>query len=71
VNRIDRLTAILLLLQGKKRTAGEIAQHFEISRRTALRDIEALCEMGIPIATELGLLAATLYHQIIPCARSP
>jgi predicted DNA-binding transcriptional regulator YafY len=54
VNRIDRLTAILLLLQGKKRTAGEIAQHFEISRRTALRDIEALCEMGIPITTALG-----------------
>jgi predicted DNA-binding transcriptional regulator YafY len=54
VNRIDRLTAILLLLQGKKRTAGEIAQHFEISRRTVLRDIEALCEMGIPIITELG-----------------
>lgn len=54
VNRIDRLTAILLLLQGKKRTAGEIAQHFEISRRTVLRDIAALCEMGIPITTELG-----------------
>lgn len=54
VNRIDRLTAILLLLQGKKRTAGEIAHHFEISRRTALRDIEALCEMGIPIRAELG-----------------
>lgn len=32
MSRIDRLTAILLLLQGKKRTAGEIAQHFEISR---------------------------------------
>lgn len=54
MNRIDRLTAILLLLQAKKRTAGEIAQHFEVSRRTVLRDIEALCEMGIPIATELG-----------------
>lgn len=54
MNRIDRLTAILLLLQGKKRTAGEIAQRFEISRRTVLRDIEALSEMGIPIATELG-----------------
>ncbi|HEX7735825.1 MAG TPA: WYL domain-containing protein [Ktedonobacteraceae bacterium] len=54
MNRIARLTAILLLLQGKKRTAGEIAQRFEISRRTVLRDIEALSEMGIPIATELG-----------------
>jgi predicted DNA-binding transcriptional regulator YafY len=54
MNRIDRLTAILLLLQGGKRTAGEIAQHFEVSRRTILRDIQALCEMGLPIAAELG-----------------
>jgi predicted DNA-binding transcriptional regulator YafY len=54
MNRIDRLTAILLLLQGGKRTAGEIAQRFEVSRRTIQRDIDALCEMGIPIAAELG-----------------
>jgi len=54
MNRIDRLTAILLLLQGGKRSAGEIAQHFEVSRRTIQRDIDALCEMGIPIAAELG-----------------
>jgi predicted DNA-binding transcriptional regulator YafY len=54
MNRIDRLTAILLLLQGGKRTAGVIAQRFEVSRRTIQRDIDALCEMGIPIAAELG-----------------
>jgi predicted DNA-binding transcriptional regulator YafY len=54
MNRIDRLTAILLLLQGGKRTAREIAQRFEVSRRTIQRDIDALCEMGIPIAAELG-----------------
>ena len=54
MNCIDRLTAIILLLQGRKRTAGEIAQRFEMSRRTILRDIQALCEMGIPITAELG-----------------
>src|SRR5260370_20560544 len=54
MNRIDRLTAILLLLQGGKRTAGEIAHHFEVSKRTILRDIQALCEIGIPITAELG-----------------
>ncbi len=54
MNRIDRLTAILLLLQGGKRTAREIARRFEVSRRTILRDIDALCEMGIPIAADLG-----------------
>jgi len=55
MNRIDRLTAIILLLQGGKRTAGEIARRFEVSRRTVFRDIEALCEMGIPIVTEAGV----------------
>ena len=54
MNRIDRLTAILLLLQGGKRSSGEIAHHFEVSRRTIQRDIDALCEMGIPIAADLG-----------------
>lgn len=54
MNRIDRLTALLLFLQGGKRTAREIAHRFEMSRRTILRDIQALCEMGIPIAADLG-----------------
>ncbi len=54
MNRIDRLTAIILLLQGGRRTAGEIARSFEISKRTVFRDIEALCEMGVPIVTESG-----------------
>lgn len=55
MNRMDRLTAILLLLQERKRTATEIAQHFEVSRRTIQRDIDALCEMGIPVVAELGV----------------
>jgi predicted DNA-binding transcriptional regulator YafY len=55
MNRIERLTAILLLLQGGKRSAGEIAHRFEMSRRTIQRDIDALCEMGIPIAADLGV----------------
>jgi predicted DNA-binding transcriptional regulator YafY len=55
MNRIDRLTAIILLLQGGKRTASEIARRFEVSKRTVFRDIEALCEMGIPIVTEAGI----------------
>ncbi len=55
MNRVERLTAILLLLQGGKRSAGDIAQHFEVSRRTIQRDIDALCEMGIPIGAEIGV----------------
>jgi predicted DNA-binding transcriptional regulator YafY len=54
MNRIDRLTAIILLLQGGRRTASEIARRFEVSRRTVFRDIEALGEIGVPIVTEAG-----------------
>src|SRR6266567_3465121 len=55
MNRMDRLTAIILLLQGGKSTAREIARRFDVSKRTIFRDIEALCEMCIPIATETGI----------------
>ncbi|WP_223258425.1 HTH domain-containing protein [Thermogemmatispora tikiterensis] len=41
---MDRLTAIVLLLQRGKWTAASLARHFEVSRRTILRDIEALSE---------------------------
>jgi predicted DNA-binding transcriptional regulator YafY len=54
MNRIDRMTAIILLLQAGRRTAGEIARRFEVSKRTVFRDIEALCEMGVPVVTESG-----------------
>lgn len=54
MNRIDRLTAILLYLQGGKRSASQIAQRFEMSRRTAQRDVQALSEMGLPIIAEFG-----------------
>jgi len=55
MNRIDRLTAILIHLQSKKIvTAQEIADRFEISIRTVYRDIRALEEAGVPIGSEAG-----------------
>jgi predicted DNA-binding transcriptional regulator YafY len=54
MNRIERLTAILLLLQEKPYTSLEIAHHFEISKRTVLRDIQALSEMGVPVVAQPG-----------------
>lgn len=39
--KIDRMIGILsLLLQREKVTASELAEHFEVSKRTILRDIE-------------------------------
>jgi predicted DNA-binding transcriptional regulator YafY len=55
MNRIDRVSAILIQLQSKKFvTAEEIANRFGISRRTVYRDIRALEEAGVPLATEQG-----------------
>lgn len=53
--KIDRLIGILsVLLQEEKMTAPELAEKFEVSRRTINRDIEDLCMAGIPIQTEQG-----------------
>lgn len=54
--KIERLIGILsVLLQKEKVTAPELAERFEVSRRTINRDIEALCKAGIPISTEQGV----------------
>lgn len=56
MNRIDRLTAILIHLQTKKVVkAQEIADRFSISLRTVYRDIRALEEAGVPIGAEAGI----------------
>ena len=53
--KIDRLIGILsILLQKDMVTAPELAEHFEVSRRTINRDIEALLKAGIPIQTLQG-----------------
>lgn len=53
--KIDRLIGILaILLQEEKVTAPELAERFEVSRRTISRDIENLCRAGIPISTAQG-----------------
>jgi predicted DNA-binding transcriptional regulator YafY len=55
MNKLERLTAILLLLQDEPRTSEEIARHFEVSKRTILRDIQALSEMGVPVIAREGV----------------
>ena len=56
MNRIDRVTAILIQLQSKRVVkAQEIADRFSISLRTVYRDIKALEESGVPLAGEAGI----------------
>ena len=53
--KIDRLMGIVTtLLQQEKITAPELAQRFEVSRRTINRDIEDICRAGIPLVTTQG-----------------
>ena len=53
--KLDRLIGILsVLLQQEKITAPELAERFEVSRRTINRDIEDLCKAGIPVLTTQG-----------------
>lgn len=53
--KIDRLIGILsILLQKDKVTARELAEKFEVSRRTIVRDVEDINKAGIPIVTTQG-----------------
>jgi predicted DNA-binding transcriptional regulator YafY len=54
-SRLSRLAAIMTQLQSKTLiTAKEIADRHQVSIRTIYRDIRALEQAGIPIATEEG-----------------
>lgn len=55
MNRIDRLTAIIVQLQSKQFVKAEdISERFSISMRTVYRDLKALEEAGVPIGVEAG-----------------
>ncbi len=53
--KLERMIGIITELQiNKKTTAIKLAEKFEVSRRTILRDIDSLCLAGIPIITAQG-----------------
>jgi predicted DNA-binding transcriptional regulator YafY len=53
--RADRLLSMLLLLQARgKLTAQTLADELDVSRRTILRDLDALSYAGVPIYAEGG-----------------
>lgn len=53
--RADRLVALILVLQNKgKLTTAALADELGVSRRTILRDVEALSMAGVPVYSEGG-----------------
>jgi predicted DNA-binding transcriptional regulator YafY len=55
MNRTDRLLAIILELQAKGwQRAEDLAETFEISKRTVYRDMLALAESGVPVVSVPG-----------------
>jgi predicted DNA-binding transcriptional regulator YafY len=57
MNRIDRLYALVEELRAagaRGRTARQLAEQFELSVRTIERDLSALGQAGVPLATKQG-----------------
>ncbi len=53
--RASRLLRILLLLQNRGRlTSAQLAAELEVTRRTILRDVDALTEAGLPVIVHQG-----------------
>jgi predicted DNA-binding transcriptional regulator YafY len=54
--KIDRLLGILSVLANTDRiTIQELAERFEVSKRTIFRDLDTLNESGVPIVTYSGI----------------
>ncbi|MCY7780540.1 helix-turn-helix transcriptional regulator [Bacillus haynesii] len=67
MNKTDRLLAIVLELQRKDVIrAGDLATQFETSVRTIYRDIQALCEGGVPIIGAPGTGYSLMEGYFLP-----
>lgn len=55
MTKAKRLNEMIMMVNRKKRfTVGELAKEFGVSNRTILRDLQELCEMGVPLYSEVG-----------------
>lgn len=53
---VDRLMSLMLILTTKGTvTAEELSNHFEVSIRTIYRDMDKLCQAGVPISAISGV----------------
>lgn len=67
MNRTDRMLGVLLELQARRHTRAEdLAKRFETSKRTIYRDIQGLCETGVPVVSTPGLGYALAPGYFLP-----
>src|ERR1043165_4409114 len=70
MNRTDRLLAIVIELQAHgRRRAEDLAAVFEVGKLTIYRDIQALCEAGVPIVSTPGQGYTLLEGYFLPPLR--
>lgn len=70
MNRTDRMMAIVLELQRRKNVRAEdLAAKFETSVRTIYRDVQALCETGVPVVALPGTGYALEASYFLPPLR--
>lgn len=67
MSRTARLLELLITVRAKGHfTVDEMAAEFNVSRRTMLRDLHALSEMGVPLAARSGPYGG---YSLVPGAR--
>jgi predicted DNA-binding transcriptional regulator YafY len=69
MSKAKRLNEMIMMVNRKKRfTVKELAQEFGISKRTVLRDLQELSEMGVPLYSESGPYGGyqVLNERILP-----
>ncbi len=70
MNKTDRLFAIILELQARgQMRAEDLAQTFEVNKRTIYRDVQALCEMGVPVVAVTGQGYSLMEGYFLPPLR--
>ena len=63
MSKAERLIEMMITINAKKHfTVGELAKEFSVSKRTILRDLQALEQAGFPLYSEVG--AAGGYHVL-------
>lgn len=70
MNKTDRLFAIILELQARGQVRAEdLASAFEVNKRTIYRDVQALCEMGVPVVAVPGQGYSLMEGYFLPPLR--